>query len=1114
MNNCFVWANDSREKKNANYLFTLTIECEKYSWMDISVSASGSYKAYLNGVETLYGPSRAAKGYFRAENMQYLLNKGKNTLPVLVTDYGVGNFAYVTQDPFFYFKMDVDGKTYTAADMTCYTFPFRAQKMQRYSFQRGFAEWYTLDRPYREIFENAEGLCERVAVKSVESLKELPRRVSPQSAMLPWLNAKRTHCGTFSVDSDKKLWADRSIYQVGNEFEGFYHKELDECLTDTVGKFVFTKGEDREELGEGEYAFYDFSRNVSGFASVSLEAIEDSEVYLIFDESVTEEGFVCPTRLDCANVVKWNLKKGNYSGVVDSLESLEAYTMQFAQALVTKGKIKVNSVDVRAFENNEVYNLKFEIADDKLERIVKAAQNTLAQNSVDLLMDCPSRERSGWINDIYFSMKSSELFSGGFNAVKNSLENYALYEDEHEAPEDMLPMCYPASHIDKHYIPQCAMWYVINLTEYLLKNPDPDLKEKGKRNAYRALKFFAQKENADGLLENLKGWNFIEWSKANSEEFVAGVNYPSNMMYYKMLIGMAQVWNDKPLAEKAEALKAKIIEQSFNGKFFEDNCVRNANGVLERKGHISETCQYYAFLMGVATREQFPELYKTMRDQLGPKRKSGILDEVATPNIIPGLLARETVLLQNGEPEQVLDEVKDIFFVMAEHYETLWEMVGPYASCNHGIASYAAYLTVRALTGFKGFENGLPIFTGKRAKLDCSFLSQGEFGAWRISVKDGKRTVQKRPVAQSLKQYIETNRTEQVRIQTAVCHIPQEGIEAVYYYVKGEQKVFAYLGYPKTEMPEGGYPAVLLVHGGGGESYSEWVKKWTDKGYIAIAPDFDAQYATDENHKKWHNPNGGPKGYGGYRQINEEENWVYFSVLSAMKAIDVLSVDARVNKEKIAVEGISWGGFLSLIIAAHEPRVKATAIKYSAGYIFDTEWGKRDARCAGLTESEKELFAKRFDPSAYLSKIKTPVFFAAGTEDTCFPMKTRARTANAIKAPVYHALRLDFPHGHYIGWETDESIAFADMVFGGEAIPEIKTAQEGNVLKITVDKPVKQISVVSTAETLEESDLNLWTETFAENGEVTLPEGTKAYFVAVVDENGLPFSTGVIIIAK
>ena len=49
---------------------------------------------------------------------------------------------------------------------------------------------------------------------------------------------------------------------------------------------------------------------------------------------------------------------------------------------------------------------------------------------------------------------------------------------------------------------------------------------------------------------------------------------------------------------------------------------------------------------------------------------------------------------------------------------------------------------------------------------------------------------------------------------------------------------FAWYGYPETAMPEGGYPAVLLIHGGGGTAFPQYAKLWLKQGYVVMALDW------------------------------------------------------------------------------------------------------------------------------------------------------------------------------------------------------------------------------------------------------------------------------------
>ena len=540
--------------------------------------------------------------------------------------------------------------------------------------------------------------------------------------------AKYVRKGSVEINEKAELWKNRSIYQVGNCFEGYLKDDLKECLTDTTSKFVFDT-----DKKDAIYGLFDFSRNLTGFVNLKINVKEDAEIYFMFDEILTNNN-IDFKRMSCGNVIKWKLKRGEYS-----LESIEPYTMRYCQIVVKTGKVQIKRIWLTLVENSQAYKLKYNISDVVLQNIMYSAQNTVAQNAFDILMDCPSRERAGWINDIYFSRKCEELFTGKNSILKNTLENYAYYEKSEELPEGMIPMCYPAEHLNGEYIPNCAIWYVIIIAQYFKEHKNKFLQNKIEKQIDKLLEFFKKYENEYGLLENLESWIFIEWSVAGSKEYVCGVNFPSNMMYYEMLKALYEYDGVKyNLNEKAIKLKAEIIKRSFNGMFFEDNAVRE-NGKLQLKGHISEACQYYAFETGIADKDSFLDLYNNLSVNFTPERNpEEIYPNVGKPNIIVGLLMRETMLLQNGEIEKALKETKQIYSVMAESTGTLWEKVAPSASCNHGIAGYSAYIIVSALTGYCGYKNGKPIFSENYAKIDCKI----DFaGGVTVTVKDGVRKI-------------------------------------------------------------------------------------------------------------------------------------------------------------------------------------------------------------------------------------------------------------------------------------------------------------------------------------------------------------------------------------
>ena len=62
-------------------------------------------------------------------------------------------------------------------------------------------------------------------------------------------------------------------------------------------------------------------------------------------------------------------------------------------------------------------------------------------------------------------------------------------------------------------------------------------------------------------------------------------------------------------------------------------------------------------------------------------------------------------------------------------------------------------------------------------------------------------------------------------------------------FVEGEPwrgrgtRCFAYVGVPPDATESAPAPGIVLVHGGSGTAYPEWVRRWVRRGYAAIAVD-------------------------------------------------------------------------------------------------------------------------------------------------------------------------------------------------------------------------------------------------------------------------------------
>lgn len=663
-----VWAKELENQMNVTLAFVLDFGEETSFAMELS--AADCYKVYLDGEFFSFGPQRAAHGYARVAKYTATAKR----LVVEVHSHFIQTFCWIKQPPFFACKITANGKEYTAEDFTCYRKTDRVQKVQRYSYQRGFAEIYRVT----DAASFPKMQTQRVPVP-----KLLPSRVD-EPIYTVHTPVREVERGGVAIDESLPVWQDRTYNMDGGRLDGFLLDEWEESLTDIVSKFVYRPN---ESMDTGlSYITYDFGRAITGFTECKVKAKKSGVVYIVFDEILWQEAnkgknYVTFKRNGCSSVHKFIFEKaGEYE-----VSTFDPYLMRYALVVCSEG-VEV-ALSIRDYENPNTSAWKLDCEDERIQKIVEAARASLAQNAVDLLTDCPSRERAGWLSDSYFSSEAEYILTGKNQAEKAFLENYA-YADCTGLPEGMIPMCYPSDPYDT-FIPNWAMWYLLELEKYAKRWGRDELIEKSKEKVDGLLRYFQSKENELGLLENLDGWVFVEWSSANDAEHLKGVNIPSNITYASCLDAVANLYGYEWLREKAANIRAFVKERAFDGRFFVDNLLRDENGEWKQSGLLTEVCQYYAFWFGCITKEEYPALYEELMERLGNNRKEGYLPEVGLSNVMYGLYMRIDLLMRDREREKVLEECIKLFLPMAERTGTLWEHNGIRASCNHGFAAYA-----------------------------------------------------------------------------------------------------------------------------------------------------------------------------------------------------------------------------------------------------------------------------------------------------------------------------------------------------------------------------------------------------------------------------------------
>jgi len=277
-----------------------------------------------------------------------------------------------------------------------------------------------------------------------------------------------------------------------------------------------------------------------------------------------------------------------------------------------------------------------------------------------------------------------------------------------------------------------------------------------------------------------------------------------------------------------------------------------------------------------------------------------------------------------------------------------------------------------------------------------------------------------------------------------------EGVKTFFYagpaYKGKPTRVFAYYGIPAPPAAVADnkkLPAMVLIHGGGGTAFDRWVKGWNARGYAAIAMDLCGCVPVGEYGKWQRHGNGGPPGWdASFSQIDDaiEDQWQYHAVSAVALAHSLIRSYPEVDADRIGVTGISWGGYLTSIVAGVDSRFKFAVPVYGCGYLGDNSVWLPSFEKMGAEKSA--LWLKKWDPSQYLGQVTMPMLWVNGTNDFAYPMDSWKKSWMLPKTPQTLCLRVRMPHGHGPAGENPEEIfTYADS-FVNAAKPLAKIVEQ------------------------------------------------------------------------
>ncbi|MGO4681460.1 alpha/beta hydrolase family protein [Microbacterium sp. 2MCAF23] len=152
----------------------------------------------------------------------------------------------------------------------------------------------------------------------------------------------------------------------------------------------------------------------------------------------------------------------------------------------------------------------------------------------------------------------------------------------------------------------------------------------------------------------------------------------------------------------------------------------------------------------------------------------------------------------------------------------------------------------------------------------------------------------------------------------------------------------------------------------------------------------------------------------------------------------LLAADDRVDPERIALMGVSWGGLLTCIASTVIPGFACAVSVYGCGYLSEASMWKRRGVFDSLESERVAAWNVTWDPSSHLAMGNIPLLFLTGVNDVAYPLVSVDRTA-ALSPLASRSILRHLPHSHGDAWRPTEPERFVNSVLRGtRPLPRIE----------------------------------------------------------------------------
>lgn len=362
--------------------------------------------------------------------------------------------------------------------------------------------------------------------------------------------------------------------------------------------------------GGSPYLILDMGREMDGYPQIALDTPSATVVDIGWSEMLVDGHITAdePPGTPSRYAARYYARPGKQNWTLWGWHGLRFIELEFPHL---KKPIRVRASLLFSTAHLQ-HKGSFSSSSHLLTKLWQMGAYTWQLCAFDGTMDCPTREQHEWVGDGQIELLVNSVADGTTDIARK----FFLDAARDQRPDGAIPAISADGDSDTVIIDDYIFSFVNALHEYYVQTGDRDFVLRLYPNVVRAMMWFQQLRQPDGLLGKMPYWVFLDWSNPDK----TGESSILNALYFHTLENAAQMADMAGDAFHAHIFRSDVarIRTIFDERFWDQERGLYVDAWKQGKQseHVSQLANADAILYGLAP----------------PNRIPGIIEKIVNPS--------------------------------------------------------------------------------------------------------------------------------------------------------------------------------------------------------------------------------------------------------------------------------------------------------------------------------------------------------------------------------------------------------------------------------------------------------------------------------------------------